>query len=287
MSDRPPLASILEAVLAAAGGPVSLERMQSVFEDHEVPSAADLREALAALRQQLQVRGLELVEVASGYRLQVRPEVAPWVARLWEEKPQRYSRALLETLALIAYRQPITRGDIEDVRGVVVSSSIMKTLLEREWVRVVGHRDVPGRPAMYATTRQFLDYFGLKSLDDMPSLQEIRELDDANRKLQLGDDAEVRQATPGSYDFTSSEEVEQRGADVLADTEQDLNAAAELVAKVEAGVFNKDTSESPEPQDELQQALARLQAKDDEPATDNSADTSSQDGDESASNHEE
>ncbi len=285
--NRPPLASIIEAVLAAAGTPVSLERMQSVFEEHEVPTPKELREALAELREQLKPRGLELVEVASGYRLQVRPAVAPWVARLWDEKPQRYSRALLETLALIAYRQPITRGDIEDVRGVVVSSSIMKTLLEREWVRVVGHRDVPGRPAMYATTRQFLDYFGLASLEELPSLQDIRELDDANRKLQLGDDADVRKDTPGSYEFSSEEEVEQRGADVLAETEEDLNTAAALVAKVEAGVFKRDDDEDATTAPDLQQALARLQAKEDEPATDNNTDASDQDGDESAPNQNE
>ncbi|WP_370315757.1 SMC-Scp complex subunit ScpB, partial [Thalassolituus sp.] len=178
----PALKNILEAALMAAGTPLSLDRMLTLFEEHEAPARNDLRDALDDLKRDLLTRGIELSEVASGYRLQVRREVAPYVARLWEERPQRYSRALLETLALIAYRQPVTRGDIEDVRGVVVSSGIMKTLVEREWVRVVGYRDVPGRPAMYATTREFLDYFGLTSLEDLPSLMEIRELDDANRR---------------------------------------------------------------------------------------------------------
>ena len=224
--ERPPLKNILEAALMAAGSPLSLERMQSLFDDHDQPKSSELKQALTEIRQDLLGRGIELLEVASGYRLQVRTEVAPWVARLWEERPQRYSRALLETLALIAYRQPITRGDIEDVRGVVVSSQMMKTLIERDWVRIVGYRDVPGRPAMYATTKEFLDYFGLQSLDDLPSLMEIRELEDANRKLEFGDDAEARKETPKEYQFASEEDVEQRGASVLDATEDDLAAAA-------------------------------------------------------------
>jgi len=146
-----------------------------------VPEA--VLEALSGLERDYRERGVELVEVAGGYRIQVRREVAPWVARLWEERPARYSRALLETLALIAYRQPITRGEIEEIRGVVVSTHIVRTLVEREWVRVVGHRDVPGRPALYATTRGFLDYFGLRSLDELPPLAEIRSLESAGEVL--------------------------------------------------------------------------------------------------------
>ncbi|UXD87982.1 SMC-Scp complex subunit ScpB [Thalassolituus hydrocarboniclasticus] len=243
---QPALKNILEAALMAAGGPLSLERMQSLFDEDQIPLPSALKAALTELQQDLLGRGIELVEVASGYRLQVRTEVAPWVARLWDERPQRYSRALLETLALIAYRQPITRGDIEDVRGVVVSSSIMKTLLEREWVRVVGYRDVPGRPSMYATTREFLDYFGLKSLEDLPSLGEIRELDDANRKLELGDDAEARKEPAKDFEFRSDEEVAQRGADVLAATEEDLAKAADIVARVESNLFARDDDDGDE-----------------------------------------
>src|SRR5690606_23373852 len=251
---QPPLKNILEAALMAAGAPLSLERMQSLFGEENPPSFSDLRAALNELKQDLLGRGIELAEVASGYRLQVRTSVAPWVARLWDERPQRYSRALLETLALIAYRQPITRGDIEDVRGVVVSSGIMKTLLEREWVRVVGYRDVPGRPAMYATTKEFLDYFGLKSLEDLPSLMEIRELDDANRRLELGDDAEARTEPAKDYEFRSDDEVAARGADVLAETEDDLARAADIVARVESSLFHRpDENEAEllekEPQD--------------------------------------
>ena len=169
---------------------------------------------------------------------------------------------MLETLALIAYRQPVTRGDIEDVRGVVVSSGTMKTLLEREWVRIVGHRDVPGRPAMYATTREFLDYFGLKSLEDLPSLMEIRELDDANRKLELGDDAEARQAPAAYCRFTTDEEAAERSASVLAATDEDLAKAAALLAQVEDNVFEEASEENGGGRKvrDLGQLLERLEA---------------------------
>src|SRR5690554_3782915 len=175
---QPALERILEAVLQAAGKPLSLERMRELFDEHLAPSAQELRSALTRLQEEYADRAVELREVAGGWRLQVRSDYAEWVGRLWEERPQRYSRALLETLALIAYRQPVTRGEIEEVRGVAVSSQIIRTLLDREWVRVVGHREVPGRPAMYATTRQFLDYFNLRSLAELPPLAELREPSD-------------------------------------------------------------------------------------------------------------
>lgn len=176
---------IVESVLLAAGKPLGLDQLLAVFGDGEKPERDDIREAVTALQQDYAERGIELVEVASGYRIQVSQSMETWVSRLTEEKPARYSRALLETLALVAYRQPITRGEIEDIRGVSVSSSIMKTLQEREWVRVVGHRDVPGRPAMYSTTRQFLDYFNLNGLDDLPTLMELRDIDVINAELDL------------------------------------------------------------------------------------------------------
>jgi segregation and condensation protein B len=179
------LQRIIEGALLSAGRPLGVSELGELFEDFERPANDDIRAALAAVGEACRGRGFELKEVASGFRFQVVQEVAPWIARLWEEKPQRYSRALLETLALIAYRQPITRGDIEDIRGVAVASNIVKTLLERDWVRVVGHKDVPGRPAMYATTRKFLDYFNLKNLDDLPALAEIRDLDTLNAELAL------------------------------------------------------------------------------------------------------
>ena len=179
------LKMILEAILLAAGRPLNLDQLLAMFDEQAQPERKALREALAALQEDYAPRGIALVEVGGGYRIQVREGMQTWVARLWEEKPARYSRALLETLALIAYRQPITRGEIEEVRGVSVSTSIMKTLQEREWVHVVGHRDVPGRPAMYGTTRQFLNYFGLKGLDGLPSLAELRDLNAIGQELEL------------------------------------------------------------------------------------------------------
>ncbi|RKT46955.1 SMC-Scp complex subunit ScpB [Thiocapsa rosea] len=171
------LKQIVEAALVAAGGPLTLDQLLALFLDDERPSRAELLAVIAALQEDYAGRGLEIVEVAGGWRTQVRATIAPWVARLWDERPPRYSRALLETLSLIAYRQPITRGEIEDIRGVAVSTQIVKTLTEREWIRVVGHRDVPGRPALFATTRKFLDYFGLRSLNELPTLAEIRSPD--------------------------------------------------------------------------------------------------------------
>lgn len=188
--DKDKLRKILEGALLAAGQPLTVARLIELFDEKFAPEKEEVLVALQEIEFACAERGFELKEVASGWRFQVRKGLAPWVNRLWEEKPQKYSRALLETLSLIAYRQPITRGDIEEIRGVAVSSHIMKTLMEREWVKVVGHRDVPGRPSLYATTRQFLDYFNLKSLEDLPSLSEIRDLDEINPVLNLGGDEE-------------------------------------------------------------------------------------------------
>ena len=180
------LKQIIEGALLAAGKPLTVKRLSELFEESETrPGRDEIEAALEDLAADYVDRGFEIVEVASGFRIQVRESLAPWVSRLWEEKPQRYSRALLETLALVAYRQPITRGEIEEIRGVAVSTNIMRTLLERDWVRVVGHREVPGRPAMYATTRGFLDYFNLKNLDQLPSLAAIRDLDSISTELGL------------------------------------------------------------------------------------------------------
>jgi len=183
--DLPQIKNIIEAALLAAGRPLRRDEMQMLFGMAEAPDNASLDAALQILQDEYAARGIELKEVASGWRVQVKQDYAPWIGLLWEERPARYSRALLETLALIAYRQPITRGEIEDIRGVAVSTHIIKTLQEREWVRVVGHRDVPGRPAMYATTRQFLDYFHLKTLDELPSLAELRDIDTITAGLEL------------------------------------------------------------------------------------------------------
>ena len=236
------LKQIIEAVLMASGEVLSIERLQLLFDDYDQPKSPQIKQALESLMEDFSGRGIELVEVASGYRLQVRKEVASWVTRLWDEKPQRYSRALLETMSLIAYRQPITRGDIEDVRGVAVSSNIIRTLLEREWIRVVGHRDVPGRPSLYATTKEFLDYFSLKSLDELPSLDEIRDIDEAHQNLDLIN-AEKKASATREYDFVSEEDVTARGEEILAETELELEEAEKLIQQVEDNVFNKPSEE--------------------------------------------
>ena len=183
--NQPSLETILEAVLLAAGEALSMEQLQAVFSDEERPGVAELERALAALESQLAGRGVSLQRVASGYRLQVPESLSPWVSRLWEEKPSRYSRAILETLAIIAYRQPVTRGEIEEIRGVALSTGIMRTLQERGWIRVAGHRDAPGRPGVYATTRAFLDYFNLASLAELPSLIELGEPGPEHPELDL------------------------------------------------------------------------------------------------------
>lgn len=183
--DQAMLRRIVEGAVLAFGQPMTVGKILELFDPLVAPTKEEVQAALEDIQAETKGRGFELKEVASGWRFQVCDDLAPWVGRLWEEKPQKYSRALLETLSLIAYRQPITRGDIEEIRGVAVSSHIMKTLLERDWVKVVGHRDVPGRPSLYATTRQFLDYFNLKSLEELPSLSEIRDLDEINPMLNL------------------------------------------------------------------------------------------------------
>jgi segregation and condensation protein B len=177
---------VVEAALLAAGEALSIERLLELFAaGDQQPSRDDIKEAIKAIIEDCNDRGIEVRKVASGYRMQVKEDLAPWVARLWEERPQRYTRALLETLALIAYRQPVTRGEIEDVRGVSVSSNIIKTLTEREWIKVVGHRDVPGKPALYGTTKLFLDYFNLKKIDELPPLSELRDFEQINAELEL------------------------------------------------------------------------------------------------------
>jgi segregation and condensation protein B len=200
--------NVIEAALLAAGRPLASDELVTLFDERDGSNAEEVQTAIGALRAEYETRGLELVEVASGYRIQIRTSVAQPVSRLWQERPTKYSRALLETLALVAYRQPITRGEIEQIRGVAVNPNIIKTLQERGWVRMVGHRDVPGRPELLGTTREFLDYFSLKKLDDLPTLAQLKELDELRVQLSLP------------------------GADPIADGEfapQDKVAAAELV----------------------------------------------------------
>lgn len=234
------LKQIVEAALLASGKAMSLDKLLELFDEMEQPEKKALRAVLQELSKDYADRGIEVKEVASGWRIQVSRECAPWVSRLWEEKPGRYSRALMETLALIAYRQPITRGEIEDIRGVSVSTHIMRTLLEREWVRVVGQRDVPGKPSLYGTTREFLDYFGLKSLDELPTLAEIRDLDVINEELNLQepDAATGEQGGDEPQDDTIEEsasgESSETGDGKTADVEQSLEPEPEPEAEAEA-----------------------------------------------------
>ncbi|HFB66635.1 MAG TPA: SMC-Scp complex subunit ScpB [Aeromonadales bacterium] len=230
--DEIKLKRILESALFAAGRPLTIEHMGKLFEDEQRPSNPEIKLALASLMEDYTDRGVSLEEVASGWRFQSRQEFAPWIQKLWEERPARYSRASLETLSLIAYRQPVTRAEIEEIRGVSVSSSIIKSLLEREWVRVVGHRDVPGRPALYATTKIFLDYFNLKSLDELPTLAEIKDLESLTPELDLehkipqqigetvtDETSEIKQSEPqASVENKASVDTESTDADSDTDS---------------------------------------------------------------------
>ena len=223
--------NVIEAALLAAGRPLAMDELVSVFDERDGSNAEEVRSAIAALTAEYESRGLELVEVASGYRIQIRAGVAQPVSRLWQERPAKYSRALLETLALVAYRQPITRGEIEQIRGVAVNPNIIKTLLERSWIRVVGHRDVPGRPELLGTTREFLDYFSLKKLDDLPTLAQLKELEDLRVQLTLpGADPQVLSGTIGDA-----------GSDGLPEGSDEFSAAG--------GADDEDEQESATGQD--------------------------------------
>jgi len=175
----------VEAALLAAGRPLSIDHLQGLFDEDSIPEKSQIRQAIANLLEDYEERGITITEVASGFRMQVEGNMVERLQKLWEERPPRYSRALFETLALIAYRQPMTRGEIEEIRGVAVSTNIVRSLMEREWIRIVGHRDVPGRPAMLGTTKQFLDYFGLKKLDDLPPLADLSDWESLRVQLNL------------------------------------------------------------------------------------------------------
>jgi len=213
---------IIEGLLLATSRPLNLKEIAQIFDENERPDKKELRKIIEVIEADCSERGFELQEVASGYRFQVKQELSPWVGKLWDERPPRYTRALLEILALIAYKQPITRGDIEEIRGVSVSPNIIRTLIDREWVRVVGHRDVPGRPAMFATTKTFLDYFNLKSLQDLPPLSEIKELDDSDSELNLNE--ELSQSR-----ILDMPDVDDSEGDVLTLSEDELLAEEEAI----------------------------------------------------------
>ncbi|WP_448100829.1 SMC-Scp complex subunit ScpB [Luteibacter jiangsuensis] len=259
------LKPIVEAALLASTQPMTIAQLKAIFGEDEEIGTDELTQVLAALGADCEGRGVELVEVASGWRYQVRREVHGWVSRMWAEKPSRYSRALLETLALIAYRQPITRPEIEQIRGVVVSSNIIKTLEEREWIRVVGHRDVPGKPALFGTTRAFLDYFNLKSLDALPPLSEIRDLEELNPQMRFEGDAEPAAAraalpenadgedtlttdnTPNTDDAVADAPAAESAAETTPDEGDAIEAANQLPAgdDVAAASPTADEAENP------------------------------------------
>jgi segregation and condensation protein B len=217
------LKPIVEAALLAATQPMTVTQLKALFLDEDEVTNEDLARALETLVADADGRGIELVEVASGFRYQVRRDVHAWVSRMWSEKPSRYSRALLETLSLIAYRQPITRPEIEQIRGVVVSSNIIKTLEEREWIRVVGYRDVPGKPALFGTTRGFLDYFNLKSLDALPPLAEIRDMEDLNPQMRLDNGSDALPVRVAVADDIADEDPAEAAA--AAETMDDVESA--------------------------------------------------------------
>ncbi len=241
---------IVEAALLAANQPLPLAQLHGLFPEDEPAPPGSIERALEQLREACAGRGVELVEVASGFRYQVNSEVHPWVARLWTERKTRYTRATLETLALIAYRQPITRGEIEQVRGVAVSSNIIQALEEREWIRVVGHRDVPGKPALFGTTKGFLDYFGLKRLDELPPLSELKDIGELEPQLQL------------DRDTLPVGDMAQAGAD---DADADADAAksaadADAAGATPAEASDEDNGTTPDPDTAPELAAAKAEA---------------------------
>ncbi|MBB5357800.1 segregation and condensation protein B [Rhodanobacter sp. ANJX3] len=251
------LKPIIEAALLASSQPMTVHQLGDLFNEADDVSPELIARALEALAGDCEGRGVELKEVASGFRYQVRQDVHAWISRMWTEKPSRYSRALLETLALIAYRQPITRPEIEQIRGVVVSSNIIKTMEEREWIRVVGYRDVPGKPALFGTTRAFLDYFNLKSLDQLPPLSEIRDMEDPQLRFEQeplpvriardlpidpdGDD-QAESAAASESDNTESDEVAEPAADTADHHETNQPDADPSDASTESNEHRSETS---------------------------------------------
>jgi len=244
------LKNILEAVMLGADRVLTVIHMEGLFElDEERPTRDEIRQALHEMADDYESRGYELKQVASGFRLQVRQEYATWVSRLWEERPARYTRALLETMALIAYRQPITRGEIEEVRGVSVSSNIVKTLLERDWIKVLGHKDVPGKPTLYGTTKEFLDYFNLKSLDQLPTLADIKDLDSIHPELALDETHQDETSEDQTGDDLSEQGDEGTSEEVIASLSTDADDSNDGVVD-EVSDANTDAEVS-DPSDEI------------------------------------
>lgn len=246
--------AIIEAALMVAGAPLTVGSLQNLFPEDERPSSADIKSILSVLqeRHQNENSGIALHEVASGYRFQAKTELSPWLSKLWEERAPRYSRAFLETLVIIAYKQPITRAEIEEIRGVTVSTNIMKTLQEREWIRVIGYREVPGKPAIYGTTKEFLDYFNLKSLTELPTLAEFKDLAAQEEQLQVQLALENSKVGPGD-----SEQIpEEREATVTDTEESNIIAINEAIEQAHDQPMQPDTLENDEDEDEDKEELA-------------------------------
>ncbi|MAW29765.1 MAG: SMC-Scp complex subunit ScpB [Gammaproteobacteria bacterium] len=272
------LKQIIEGAILAADTPLSVDRIMSLLEGDDVdsegvgvPARSDVREVLSEIAEDCAERGFELKKVATGYRFQVRTELGEWVGKLWEERPPRYTRALLETLALIAYKQPITRGDIEEIRGVAVSTNIIRTLLDREWIRVVGQRDVPGKPSLFATTREFLDYFNLTSLDELPTLTEIRDLDAVNQQLDLEEELMPPRTLAVSdrkqMEGEENEGGESRGDDLgesLGDGEDLSQTRYETDGEESRSIDSVDLDEVTDRVNQIQDNIRRLYERPDE-----------------------
>lgn len=235
--------AIIEAALMVAGQPLSVGSLQHLFSEEERPTTADIKAVLAELQERYQSGGVELHEVANGYRLQAKAELSPWLSKLWEERAPRYSRAFMETLVLIAYKQPITRAEIEDVRGVTVSTNIMKTLQERQWIRVIGYREVPGKPAIYGTTKEFLDYFNLKSLTELPTLAEFKNLEAQDAKLQVQLALENSQLGPDNSEMIPEEREATLAPEALEESEEASEDNVIAFPKVESNDLN-DTNDN-------------------------------------------
>ena len=279
------LKPIIEAALLASTQPMTVQQLGELFNEADDVNREQIAKALEALAGDCSGRGVELKEVASGFRYQVRQDVHPWISRMWTERPSRYSRALLETLALIAYRQPITRPEIEQIRGVVVSSNIIKTMEEREWIRVVGYRDVPGKPALFGTTRAFLDYFNLKSLDQLPPLSEIRDMEDPQMRFEPDPlPARIVRDLSIDPDADAAAELEHKADSSDTDTEHHASAdtadADDTTADADAPAAS---SESDEPGSDTSPSVDHPIATADEaanPAADVEPDTAEQDPEE-------
>lgn len=259
----------VEAALLAAGRPLKIPQILELFDGRSTPEPAAIRTAIKALQDDYEERGIVIAEVASGFRMQVKASMADRLHKLWEERPPRYSRALFETLALIAYRQPMTRGEIEEIRGVAVSSNIMRSLMEREWVRVVGHRDVPGRPAMFGTTRLFLDYFGLKKLDDLPPLADLSDWESLRVQLDLpAVDEESGTAVPEVRELPV---MPAEGGGANEGEAIDPAALAEAEALADSGFEELVATEWPDPAEEAGDVAVPAELAVDEPAEVNDA----------------